>query len=269
MGKTSRYGGRLSLIWNGVGAIALLASGSLPAQAAEPPHLPLLSSKPSLGWISTEHSPKQAVIALNSKQSTPEANTAEDLKPVPTQTDDLPALPVLEPYIFLDQSVSVPPIAPLEAPVVSTPSTPSISVPPLMPVVEPIEIAEPIEAAETVVAPETTETVTAPETAETIEAVTAPETAEMVEAVTPPETAETVDTTATAAVSAQAESVVPLEPPFLGGLAEQTEPSSATLPTTTASEPSSTQAISSVEIRPANVSRWPDPIPFGQPLPSN
>ncbi len=269
MGKTSRHGGRLSLIWNGVGAIAFLALGSLPGQAAERPHSPLSLSKqpsssgPLSSWVGAEYGQEQTVIAPNAKQSTSEANTAEDLRLVPAQADDPPELPVLEPYIFLDQPVSVPPIAPSEAPVVLTPATPSISVPPLLPVVaEPTEIAEPVEAAETV---------EPPEPVELAEPVVAPE---PVETVVVPETAETepVETTATAAVSLPAgpivSPIVPLEPPFLGDLVEQVEPSTTPL-TTTAPESGSTQASSPIEIRPANVSRWPDPIPFGQPLPSN
>lgn len=247
MGKTSIYTlgctERLSLVWKSVGVIAFLAIATLPGQAADLP-----------------------TVDLEIKQATPENNTAEDLRPLPAQTDGPPELPVLEPYIFLDQPVSVPPITPLETPTVSAPTAPSISVPPLMPVVasppsEPV-LSEPVLSEP--VPPEVVETVEETSPSEVVEAA---EAVEVVEAASEPE--------------------IPLEPPFLGDLAEQSTPAVApsaetlasdsarsrqptVVPTVLPSAPeTAAQTVSPVGIRPSNVSRWPEPIPFGQPLPNN
>ncbi|MEM8504063.1 MAG: hypothetical protein AAF716_13035 [Cyanobacteria bacterium P01_D01_bin.1] len=261
---TSKCTERLSLVWKGVGAIAFLVIATLPSQAADLP-----------------------TVDIEIKQAAPENNTAEDLKPLPAQTDGPPELPVLEPYIFLDQPVSVPPIAPLEAPTVSAPTAPSISVPPLMPVVAspPIapsaEAANPIEAAETVPPSELMPSEPVPSEPVLPEPVPS-EVVETAEETNPSEVVEVVE-----AVEAASEPKIPLEPPFLGDLAEQITPAVApsaetlasdsarsrqptVVPTVLPSAPeTATQTVPPIGIRPGNVSRWPEPIPFGQPLPNN
>ncbi len=257
MGKTSAYGERLSLIVNGISAIAFLTLGGLPGQAATSP----------------DRLNVQQGIWQNSKQLAPEDGSAEDLKPPVSsflQSDDPPDLPVLEPSILLDQPVSVPPI-PLEVPTAPTSDMPFVSVPPIAPPVvasPPAEVVEPIESIDPIEPLETAE-------------------------ITDP-----ADATETAVIPAQNESEVPLEPPFIGDLAERAAPSTtpvavpeltpdpATLPTLPAlTAPLPTEALASSStpsplpavtelapasiptVRPANTNRWPDPIPFGQPLP--
>lgn len=284
MGKTSVCSERLSLIWKGLGAIAFLTVASLPTQAATPPPL------------SAPNSIRDAVsspMLSPTHKSTSKDNTAEDLRPTPAQVGDPPELPVLEPsYIFLDQPVSVPPIAPPVAPEpptassptpsISTPtvSTPTVSVPPLRPVVTspPAEVIEPVEAAETVVPMEIAPSEIAPSE------IAPPDTVETAEETEPSEVVEVVE--------ARSDSEIPLAPPFLGDLTEQTESATAPQTETLASdstrsssptalptvspaalpmvtEPGSSQTIPPVNIRPNNVSRWPEPIPFGRPLPNN
>lgn len=279
MGKTSVGGERLSLILKGMGAIAPIilgiALGGLPGQAAElQRHLALTASS---------RTDTQQSVEPSIKQLAPEDGNAEDLRPSSaSQNDDPPDLPVLEPSILRDQPVSVPPIEPLEAPAAPTSGTPSVSVPPIAP----------------------------PETAETAEPTDPVEITETAEIINP---ADAVDATETAVAPAQNESEIPLEPPFIGDLAERTAPPAtpvavpdltpdpATLPTLSAptaplptealasgstpllspaiaepaitepvaTEPAVTESVpaSIPTVRPANVNRWPDPIPFGQPLP--
>ena len=91
------------------------------------------------------------------------------------------------------------------------------------------------------------------------------------------------------ATEAQNEPEIPSEPPFIGDLAiddldqptaQETTPSAETLASSSSSPPSISPAVvdsvdtgpappSAQNVRPANVSRWPDPIPYGQPLPNN
>ncbi len=282
MGKISVHGKRLSLVLNGIGAIAFVTWGGLSGQAAELRH-PALTS---LSRYSAQQN-----IQPSTKQLVPEDGSAEDLKPSSaSQSDDPPDLPILEPSILLDQPVSVPPIEPLEVPAAPTSGMPTVSVPPIAPpivasppaeAVEPLEPIEPIESIEPIEPIETAET-------------TIP--------------AEASDAAETAAGPTQNESEIPLEPPFIGDLAEQTDPSTtsetapalmpdpttpptlsvptAPLPTETLAsgsppllpaiaeptetEPTVTEPVPTVlpTVRPANTNRWPDPIPFGQPLPN-
>ena len=169
------------------------------------------------------------------KQLAPSEGTADDLKLSPAshiQDSDLSELPVLESPVPLGQPVSVPPITSLE-----------VSVPPRA-----VESTQPTEVVVTQV---------------------------------------------------QNEPDIPLEPPFIGDFAQPTVPeisastetlvSGSPLPASSATvEPATTNsaaidldsattdstttdstAASTQTIRRANVSRWPAPIPFGQPLPDD
>lgn len=74
---------------------------------------------------------------------------------------------------------------------------------------------------------------------------------------------------------------IPLEPPFIGDLAQTAASETTSTETLADSSPPSAPSVvadsaatdstaaSTQSVRPANVSRWPDPIPFGQPLPDD
>ena len=302
MGKTSVCGKRLSLILGRIGAIAFIALGASPSQAAE------LQPGPTLTLLSDRNTQQ------GTKQLATEDASAEDLMPssASLQSDGLSDLPILEPSILLDQPVSVPAIAPPAAPIAPTavtpPTTPSVSVPPLMPPVvtaPPAEVTLPIESIDPVEPIETAETT---EPVEAVEMISPADAVEVIETAETIDTGAAVDPTETATAPVQNEPEIPLEPPFLGDLAERTAPPTVTVPelspdpTTipalsapTAASPTETLASGSspallppallpavVEpaaaelapaavptIRPSYTNRWPDPIPFGQPLPNN
>ncbi|MBE9061829.1 hypothetical protein [cf. Phormidesmis sp. LEGE 11477] len=255
MGKTSICGKWLSLTLKGVGAIAFSTAGAffaigiLPGQAAEPQQ----RSVPE----PTELTPSDR---FGLKQAVPEENTAEDLKLSPESLlpdGDLSELPILEPSVPLDQPVSVPPIEPLEAPVSPT-AEPTEAVvtqsqsEPEIPLEPPFigDLAQPSTsetAAEPVPATEPAPTATEPASAPS------------------PAATESVPAPATEPVPS-AETLADGSPPFISPAATEsavTEPA-ATEPVATEPMPATVQTV-----RPANASRWPEPIPFGQPLPDS
>lgn len=248
---------------NRLGAIALLTVSTLLTASPSTPAATFTDRAPSQSGI--ERGPlRQTVIGATPKQSELDNGTAADLTP-PMPTDGPPELPVLEPYTF-EQSVSVPPIAPLEAPAASTPVAPSVSVPPLVPPSVSPSLPSPVPSS----LPSSLPTVASP-----------PAVVEPVETIEPVEPVATVE---------PSEPQIPLEPPFLDNLAEQIEPTATSQNETQASDsaqfavpaatvspaappalptPAASQTIPPIDVRPANVSRWPAPIPFGQPLPGN
>lgn len=263
-----------------------------PAATRELAQLPDFPDLPVLAPANPIEAPVSVPLPVNLlPASLPSANQPpvnqppvnQPLSNLPTAAADNDGLPSLVsiPSVSVP-SVSVPsiPTRPIEAQPVETvletmpiqlpvgqvplPPTPAVSEPVVAePVASEPEIAEPI-AAEPVVEPVATEPVAS-------EPVAAPEPLQPVAEIVP---------------SSTKEPVVPVEPPFIGALGDLTMPiplpddlieadesptPPATLMPSVVAEPAEPVAIepnpSPTPITPANVNRWPDPIPFGQPLP--
>lgn len=180
------------------------------------------------------------------------------------QIPDFPELPLLEPAIPLSEPVTVPPID-------VRPDVQPINGPPIAP--EPAEAA-PVQA-EAILSP-----ADAAPTAEVIPADTAAadEAALPIDSVAAPPAA---DRSEEAIVVSEPEEFL-FDPPFLEDTSEPSAADAAAIANVPADVPTATAApveavVSIVEIpiveipaesvTPANTSRWPEPIPFGQPLP--
>lgn len=203
------------------------------------------------------------------------------------QTPDLPDLPVLEPAMPTDELVSVPPLetAPPLPPPDSLASMPAAAPPPP----PPIEVARP--------SVEPVPVDTAPPVADSGDAVIAP-----APAVDPPFIGEVGMTEPPANLSAEppivdslfeegatavlgetvtagedaieAEEMVEPEAPVEVAEVAETPPAPTLIEAETAAEPpvevpsaAPVVDVPAETVSPANVSRWPEPIPFGQPLP--
>lgn len=231
----------------------------------------------------------QTVSSANIPNETGRASSLETPAAEVAQTPDFSNLPVLEPSVPIDQPVSVPPLVEPTAGALPRPVT-SAPVPAPLPQAEstPVFDVEVIPAEEPVVTESTEEPIATESTEEPV--------------ATEPEPVESVETARNRPVPSAATQSVPDEPPFLGSL----EGESQTLPTDSPADaissqpvpaeplpveplPVATQSVpdariasgtesveptieeaadaTAEEVRPANVSRWPEPIPFGQPLP--
>ncbi len=220
----------------------------------------------------------QPVLA-DAAASSPATPSALALSPALdlAQAPDFPDLPLLEPAVPTGEPVSVPPIDVRSvAPIEPEPAQPEVSrtvelplptavIPTEAPIPGEAELLERFPEADLpmVDLPVTDQLTTEPlEPDQSVADEPAPDSRE-------------------AAVVSQPE--VPLEPPFLEGVAEsaaampeaveapaEVAESIATVPPAAAAPAAPVEAPLleiSADVSPANVSRWPEPIPFGQPLP--
>ncbi len=237
----------------------------------------------------------QPVLA-NSAETSPATPSALALSPAIdlAQAPDFPDLPLLESAVPIGEPVSVPPIDAVRpiAPIDPEPAQPEVNRAvvnlPLPAAVIPVEASIPGEADLLESFPEADlpivdQSVPDQLTTEPLEpdqsVADEPVADEPVVADQPiPDSREPV-------VASQSE--VPLEPPFLEGVAESaampeaveapaeaaesiaTAPPAAASPATPAAAPVEAPLleIPAERVSPANASRWPEPIPFGQPLP--
>ncbi|MGD1866866.1 MAG: hypothetical protein ACFB0D_20130 [Phormidesmis sp.] len=184
------------------------------------------------------------------------------------QSPDFSELPVLEPAMPIDEPVSVPPLNVSPVPAVNTNSSPVIS----SPVTSSPVVVPPLEESAASIPSVTSEQLSEQSSEENLPAIEVE-----VIPLEPPTVAE----------------VEPSEPPFLGEFESDAqavpvqqlpeEPAVTAQPSLDERIASGTESIESVVVEPAvepvadaielepiqpsNVSRWPEPIPFGQPLP--
>lgn len=201
------------------------------------------------------------------------------------QTPDFSDLPVLESAMPADELVSVPPLEAAPPPPIEA-ARPAISLPSIAPTAEEMPALEtdPV-AAEMpteppfigevgLVAPPPDLSIDQPVmddlldeemTAAADETVAEPE--EVIEAVLPAPTEEIIEAAPPALPEETAEPEVSVEVAEAAAIAPPIPTSVET--ETTADSPAAAPIVNvpTEAIRPANVSRWPEPIPFGQPLP--
>lgn len=239
----------------------------------------------------SRRAPAQAIAAGSAEATESSASSLRTEEGAIAQSPDFSDLPVLEPAMPIDEPVSVPP---LNAPPVVPPTQPTVSVPPL-------------EADTSVAAEDSVEDFAERSPVFEVEVIPAEPTRPTLSRPSPPVVSEppVIETTSGPTSEPVSESL-PQEPPFIGDLDEadsdtQLEEAPTSLPaeptvvaappptatdsvderiasgaapaspTREAAEPSVEEALPEdvviESVQPSNVSRWPEPIPFGQPLP--
>ena len=182
--------------------------------------------------------------------------------------DDLPDLPVLESAIPTDEIVSVPPLAAAPPPPqlnpIDAPDAPTVAAPPPLP---PIEAARPEPVPADAVPPAAQVPPTDPPFIGEV-SIAEPPVAPVADSPAAEETPAQAVETAPEEIEAD-ELVLPEAPAETAELAEPAPltPTLSDVETVAASGAAPVVDIPSDPDNSANTSRWPDPIPFGQPLP--